>query len=79
MSLTCSNRIVDGSYSYTEINNILYLAGQVVNSDILLDETTPKGNKSATWTLRVTDDGLQGSMYVYHTGQTHEVALTRID
>ena len=79
MTLTCSNKIVDGSYSYTKINNTLYLSGKFVGSEILLEETTPKGNNSATWTLRPTNDGLQGSMYVYHTGKTHDVNLSRLD
>ena len=79
MTLTCSNNIVNGTYSYTKINNTLYLSGQLVGSEILLEETTPKGNNSATWTLHVTEAGLQGSMYVNHTGKTHNVSLTRVE
>lgn len=79
MTLTCSNNIVNGTYSYTKINNTLYLSGQLVGSEILLEETTPKGNNSATWTLHVTEAGLQGSMYVNHTGKTHNVSLTRLE
>ena len=79
MTLTCSNNIVNGTYSYTKINNTLYLSGQLVGSEILLEETTPKGNNSATWTLHVTEAGLQGSMYVNHTDKTHNVSLTRVE
>jgi hypothetical protein len=79
MTLTCSNNIVNGTYSYTKINNTLYLSGQLVGSEILLEETTPKGNNSATWTLHVAEAGLQGSMYVNHTGKTHNISLTRVE
>lgn len=79
MTLSQSNNYVSGSYIYTNVGNELTLTGYFNGEEITLSETTPKGNYSATWTLYPTSNGLEGSMYVYHTQKTHNVTLTRID
>lgn len=79
MTLNQSNEQVNGDYRYVEYGNSLNLSGCIKGTEISLNETTPKkGNHSATWTLNVTKNGLEGSMYVNHTGKTHNVSLTRI-
>ena len=79
MTLSCSNGYISGRYTYTKYGNSLNLSGRMDRNEIYLDETTAKGNNSATWTLRPTSNGLGGSMYVKHTGKTHIVKLTRVD
>ena len=79
MTLYQYNHSINGSYIYTNVGNELNLSGYFYGKEITLSETTPKGNNSATWTLYPTSNGLEGSMYVYHTQKTHNVTLTRID
>lgn len=79
MTLSCSNGYISGRYTYTKYGNSLNLSGRMDRNEIYLDETTAKGNNSATWTLRPTSNGLEGSMYVKHTGKTHNVSLTRVE
>ena len=79
MTLNYSYGYIDGSYTYTKHGNTLNLSGRMDRNQIYLDETTPRGNNSATWTLWPTRDGLEGIMEVHHNGKTHSVKLIRVD
>lgn len=75
MTLDQSKSNIDGSYTYTKYGNTLNLSGSINGTEISLNETTPKGNNSANWSLKYVDKTLVGTINVFHTGKTHEVNL----
>lgn len=75
MTLDQSKSNIDGSYTYTKYGNTLNLSGSIDGTEISLNETTPKGNNSANWSLKYVDKTLVGTINVFHTGKTHKVNL----
>ena len=71
----------DGKYTYTKAGNSLNLVGYAngqTNWKVYLEETTPKGKKSAEWKLEKLDGGdLKGTMRVLKTNKTYKVYLRR--
>ena len=68
-----------GTYTYTKGGNTLNLSGgqsAYTDWDIVLNETTPKGNNSAEWRLVESTNGtLTGWMYVYASKKKFKVVL----
>ena len=79
MTLDQSKSNIEGSYTYTKYGNTLNLSGSINGSEISLNETTPKGNNSANWSLKYVDKTLVGTINVFHTGKTHKVNLRLMD